>query len=85
MAMNSGNVLDAACFELDPVSIPGTLRTLLDSEWKNAREGFEVAYAKHLLAKHEGSVRKAAREAGLAPGSLYKMLRRLGLRPGPGS
>ena len=85
MAMNSGNVLDATCFELDPVSLPGTLRNLLDTGWKNAKEGFEVAYAKRLLAKHDGSVRKAAREAGLAPGSFYKMLRRLGLRPGPRS
>ena len=33
--------------------------------------------------KHDGNVYKAARAANLTPRSLYKILRRLGLRPGP--
>ena len=83
LAMNSGDCLDAECFELDPVSIPGISFTkLLDKDWKNAREGFEAAYAKSLLSKHGGSAKKAARDAAMATGSFYKMLRRLGLRPG---
>ena len=85
MAMSSAGVLDPDCFEMDPISLPGTMRGLLESDWKNARDGFEATYARNLMLKHEGSVKKAARAAGLAPGSLYKMLRRLGLRPGPKS
>jgi len=83
LAMSSSDVLDASCFDLDPVSIPGfQLGKLMDRDWKSAREGFEAAYAKQLLRRHGGNVQKAARSAGLASGSLYKMLRRLGLRPG---
>ncbi len=63
--------------------MPVTLTGLLRADWRSAREGFETAYAKNLLEEHGGKVRQAARAAGLAPGSLYKMLRRLGLRPGP--
>lgn len=60
-----------------------TLRGLLDKDWHTARHRFEAAYAAHMLALHDGDVKKAARTAGLVPRSLYKMLRRLGLRPGP--
>jgi len=60
-----------------------TLRGLFKEEWKTARARFEAAYAAQLIGKHEGDVKKAARAAGLVPRSLYKMLRRLGLRPGP--
>jgi len=83
LAMHSGDRLDLECFELDPVSLPGISFTkLLDKDWKSAREGFEAAYAKSLLSKHGGSAKKAARDAAMATGSFYKMLRRLGLRPG---
>jgi len=67
-------------FESDPrVSLAG----LLKDDWKTARERFEAAYAAHLLDRNEHDVKKAARAAGLVPRSLYKMLRRIGLRPGP--
>jgi DNA-binding NtrC family response regulator len=66
--------------ESDPrVSLQG----LFKDDWKTARERFEAAYAAHLLDRHEHDVKKAAHAAGLVPRSLYKMLRRLGLRPGP--
>jgi len=83
LALSSGDVLGAECFELDSVSMPVTLTGLLRADWRRAREGFETAYAKNLLEEHGGNVRQAARAAGVAPGSFYKMLRRLGLRPGP--
>ena len=74
--------VDESCLDLetDPRI---TLRGLLAAEWKTARVRFEAAYAAQLIAKHGGDVQKAARAAGLVPRSLYKMLRRLGLRPGP--
>ncbi|MCP3978010.1 MAG: sigma-54-dependent Fis family transcriptional regulator [bacterium] len=82
MAMNSGTFLEADHFDLDPVSMPGSMGSLLNREWRQAREAFEAAYAKALLDRHDGNVAKAARAAGLAPGGLYKMLRRVGLPPG---
>ncbi|HJQ97057.1 MAG TPA: sigma-54 dependent transcriptional regulator [Candidatus Polarisedimenticolaceae bacterium] len=74
--------VDDSCLDLetDPRI---TLRGLFSKEWKLARSRFEAAYAAHLIEKHGGDVRKAAQAAGLVPRSLYKMLRRLGLRPGP--
>jgi transcriptional regulator with GAF, ATPase, and Fis domain len=84
LALSSGERLDLNSFELDPVSIPGVNGIdLMEQEWRSAREGFEAAYARRLLRKYDGNVKTAARAAGLAPGSLYKMLRRLGIRPGP--
>jgi DNA-binding NtrC family response regulator len=86
LAMSSGHRLDLSSFELDPISMPGySFGSLLERDWRSAREGFEAAYAKRLLDKHRGNVQQAARDAGLATGSFYKMLRRLGLRPGPKS
>jgi transcriptional regulator with PAS, ATPase and Fis domain len=82
MAMSSGCRLDASCFELDPISMPGySFGSLLERDWKKARSGFEAAYAKRLLNKHQGNVQEAAKDAGMATGSFYKMLRRLGLSP----
>jgi len=70
------------CFELDPISMPGSsFGGLLERDWKKARSGFEAAYAKRLLNKHQGNVQEAAKDAGMATGGLYKMLRRLGLNP----
>jgi len=67
-------------FESDPrLSLQG----LFKDEWKSARDRFEAAYAAHLLDRHDHDIRKAAQAAGLVPRSIYKMLRRLGLRPGP--
>lgn len=59
-----------------------SLRGLLEQDWKTARQRFEKAYAERALERAEGDVREAARAAGLVPRSLYKMLRRLGLRRG---
>jgi len=72
----------AADLELDSdpqLSLEGLFR----DEWKSARDRFEAAYAAHLLDRHDHDVRKAAQAAGLVPRSIYKMLRRIGLRPGP--
>jgi transcriptional regulator with PAS, ATPase and Fis domain len=83
MALNSQEVLRRTCFESGETS-PTSLRRLLDRDWKTARREFEGAYVRNLLKRHEGDVQKAARAAGLAPGSIYRILRRLGLGPPPG-
>ena len=70
-------LVDGSVLDLDPVSAGRIgLRALLDEDWKIARRKFEAAYASHLLGRFGGSVREAAQAAGLAPRSLYKMLRR---------
>ncbi len=84
LAMSSGMILDESCFTLEPSSGQIPIRDLLGSEWKEAKRAFETAYARDLLKRHDGNVQKAARAAGLAPRSLYKMLHRLGLRRDPG-
>lgn len=86
LAMNSGIVLDESCFTLESgLSGASGVTRLLGSDWREARRGFEAMYARDLLRRHGGNVPRAARAAGLAPRSLYKMLRRLGLRRGPDS
>jgi len=82
--MSSGATLDRTHFTLDPLSSSGALRLsgLFRQDWRTARTRFESAYAKTVLERHEGNVGKAARAAGVTPRSLYKMLERLGLRPG---
>jgi two-component system nitrogen regulation response regulator NtrX len=76
-------LIDGSVLDLDPVSAGRIgLRALLDEDWKNARRKFESAYASHLLGRFGGSVREAAHAAGLAPRSLYKMLRRQRQRRG---
>jgi two-component system nitrogen regulation response regulator NtrX len=82
MAMYPDAPLDPTCFALDPESGTHAISTLLTKDWKSAREGFERVYARQLLDRHKGTVTNAARAAGLAPASLYRMLRRLGLPPG---
>jgi len=81
MAMSSGFVLGPEMFDLDPPSSPRSLSGLLERDWKAAKEGFEAAYVRRLLTQHEGNVTSAARAAGLARRSFYKILRRLGLHP----
>jgi transcriptional regulator with PAS, ATPase and Fis domain len=84
LAMSSGMILDSTCFDLDLISSPGaSLPGLLSGDWRSAKKDFETAYVRRLLKKHDGNVYKAARAANLSPRSLYKILRRLGLRPGP--
>jgi len=81
MAMSSGFVLGAEMFDLDPPSSPRSLSGLLERDWKGAKEAFEVAYVRRLLREHDGNVSNAARAAGLARRSFYKILQRLGLQP----
>jgi transcriptional regulator with GAF, ATPase, and Fis domain len=82
MAMKPDAPLDESSFALDPESGAHAISSLLVKDWKSAREGFERIYASQLLRRHRGTVTSAARAAGLAPASLYRMLRRLGLPPG---
>jgi hypothetical protein len=44
---------------------------------KHAKHEFSTQYAKHLLAKHPGTVASAADDAAVAVGSFYKWLRNL--------
>lgn len=83
VALNpSSDTLDLAAFELEPPDTSDSLSGLLDLEWRSAREGFEAAYARRLLRRHGGNVFRAARTAGLAARSLYKMIHRQRLRSG---
>jgi DNA-binding NtrC family response regulator len=76
--------LEVRASDLDLESDPRiSLRGLFNEDWRTARDRFEAAYAAALLARHDHDVKKAAQAAGLVPRSIYKMLRRLGLRPGP--
>ncbi len=86
MTLTSDRELDATSFDLEPpIPPPGyRLGNLLELEWKDARDGFAAAYAERLLKQHGGNVRRAAEAAGLATRGLYKMLQRVGLRPGQG-
>ncbi len=82
LALGGDAELGLSAFDLDPLSVPSrTGDSMLVQEWKQAREQFERAYAQQLLARHRGNVQEAAKAAGLAQGGLYKMLRRLGLKP----
>ncbi|MDX1389312.1 MAG: sigma-54 dependent transcriptional regulator [Acidobacteriota bacterium] len=84
MAMSSGLLLDSTCFRIDPVTSPGlSLRALLKEDWKSANRSFELTYTQQLLREHGGNVYKAAQAAKIAPRTLYKILARLGLQPGP--
>jgi DNA-binding NtrC family response regulator len=70
--------------DIDLESDPNiSLQNLFMDDWKTARDKFEAAFAAQLLIRNDHDVKKAAQAAGLVPRSLYKMLRRLGLRPGP--
>jgi DNA-binding NtrC family response regulator len=85
LAFQPDGLVDGTVLDLDPVSAGRIgLRALLDEDWKTARFRFESAYASHLLGRFGGSVREAALAAGLAPRSLYKMLRRQRDRRGGG-
>jgi DNA-binding NtrC family response regulator len=75
--------LEVRASEFDLESDPRvSLQGLFRDDWKTARERFEAAYATQLLDRHDHDVKKAAEAAHLVPRSLYKMIRRLGLKPG---
>ena len=79
-------ILDSSCFDIEATSNPGwSLSSSSHSDWKTAKKGFEAAYVRQLLRRHGGSVYKAAQAARIAPRSLYKILERLGVQPGPRS
>ena len=80
MALSSSRRLRSNSFELDLVS-GVELSGLAEKPLRTARAAFETAYARRLLARNDGNVQKAAKDAGLAVGSFYKLLRRLHLRP----
>jgi DNA-binding NtrC family response regulator len=82
LALHSGHLLDLDAFDVAQSTNPG-LGGLFDQEWRKARAAFESAFAQRVLLKHGGNVRAAAEEAGIAPRSLYKMIRRLGLQARP--
>jgi transcriptional regulator with PAS, ATPase and Fis domain len=70
--------------DIDLESDPNiSLQNLLMDDWKTARDKFEAVFAAQLLSRNDHDVKKAAQAAGLVPRSLWKMLRRIRLRPGP--
>jgi DNA-binding NtrC family response regulator len=86
LALSTGRRLVISSFEIDPISMSGFGATsMFEGDLRTARARFETLYVKRLLERHGGNVQKAARDAGLAVGGFYKLLRRLGLRPGPDS
>jgi DNA-binding NtrC family response regulator len=84
MVLTSASTLDPTAIQLEPTSSSEfPLERLLEFDWRTAVGQFESAYARRLLHRHREHVAEAARAAGLAPRSLYKILHRLGLWPGP--
>jgi DNA-binding NtrC family response regulator len=68
---------------------PGALLDGLDQlPWHNAKseliERFERQYIQTLLAQTQGNIAEAARRAGVDRGTLFRTIRRLGLKRGDG-
>jgi two-component system nitrogen regulation response regulator NtrX len=80
MVMSSDMVLDVGCFSLERAPQSSSLDEMLRVPWKDSKGRFERAYFTRLLDANGGSVREAARAAGLTPPALYKILYRLGIR-----
>jgi transcriptional regulator of acetoin/glycerol metabolism len=78
-ALHPGGILepDDLASDLQPAAGSCTLSSL---PWKEAREqylaGFELSYAQAVLARCEGNVSAAAREAGVDRKTFYTLLRR---------
>jgi DNA-binding NtrC family response regulator len=78
-ALHPGGVLepDDIADDLQPVGAAGHLSSL---PWKEAREqylaSFELSYAQTLLARCDGNISAAAREAGVDRKTFYALLRR---------
>ncbi|RJP77873.1 MAG: sigma-54-dependent Fis family transcriptional regulator [Desulfobacteraceae bacterium] len=63
---------------------PDRFQSALDIPWAEARvavlTAFEKEYLTHLLQKTRGRIGEAARQAGIAPRSLYEKMQRCGLQ-----
>ena len=80
LAMSSAMILDSSCIDLNPgADSADSASRIWSKDWNTAKTAFEIAYVRTLLKKHRGNVCKAALAADIAPRSLYKILRRLGL------
>ena len=78
-ALHPGGVLEPADMDED-VPPAATICHLSSLPWKEARErylaSFELSYAQTLLARCEGNVSAAAREAGVDRKTFYALLKR---------
>ena len=85
-ALHSEGILDAGDLAED-LPFAAEAVTLSKLPWKEAREqylaSFEASYAQALLARCDGNVSAAAREAGVDRKTFYTLLRR-GKEPAPG-
>lgn len=77
LVFTTGPILGEQAFDISPSERELDLPSLLEMDWKHAKHEFSTQYAKHLLAKHHGTVSDAADDAGVAVGSFYKWLRNL--------
>jgi DNA-binding NtrC family response regulator len=78
-ALHPGGVLEPEDIA-DDLQPTGALNHLSSLPWKEARErylaGFELSYAQALLARCDGNVSAAAREAGVDRKTFYALLKR---------
>jgi len=78
-ALHPGGVLEPADLGEELIPEQATLAGLSDLPWKEARErylaGFESSYARAVLARCDGNVSAAAREAGVDRKTFYSLLR----------
>lgn len=79
-AVSAGGVLQAADLLTSPPPSEAPATTGSFHEAKDAViQGFERAYVRALLERHQGQVTAAAREAGLSRPALYALMKRAGL------
>lgn len=79
-AVSAGGVLQAADLLSEPRPTATGATTGGFHEAKDAViQGFERAYVRALLERHQGQVSAAAREAGLSRPALYALMKRAGL------
>ena len=80
VALKTDGLVDATDLrQLLPESSVVEVATSL--EYETAREHFELAYLRHLLAQCDGNVSEAARRSGIARQNLYVKMKRWGLVP----
>ncbi len=80
-ALHPGGVLEPEDLAED-LQPNGTVCQLSSLPWKEAREqylaSFELSYAQAVLARCDGNISAAAREAGVDRKTFYTLLRRSG-------